>query len=325
VLNETADSLANLVRRGGGIYLKGTISESLNNGKRKLTAYYVAMALKFSFMTMFAIAVILYAFMPIILQVVMLTGGLENWLLAIAFITPNIIASTLEQPTSIAKDVILGGNRPTWFSSMEMYERIMSLVFDYILLFVLKIPQNIGIAALVWIIPLKSFPIKLSVLIMDWIYIQKKLIKMRLRDFAWQTWGAPIPAVISVFFVSVFWFNVVYPPMFAAWGVYATAGITVLIGFLCLIWVYFPAYTLFGGWDKYGINVFSEAVDISGPSRLLFKPVVFANKLLVKSKLHNRFPIPWEDADREMGELMKERFVKDKILKMRQASSPKAE
>jgi len=65
-----------------------------------------------------------------------------------------------------------------------------------------------------------------------------------------------------------------------------------------------------GGWDDYGIKIFSDAVEISGPSKFLFRPIVKVNKLMIKSPLHNRFGIPWKAAQDEAEELMKERFVK---------------
>jgi hypothetical protein len=35
-----------------------------------------------------------------------------------------------------------------------------------------------------------------------------------------------------------------------------------------------------------------------------------------KSPLHNKFPIPWKEAEQEAMDLMQERYVKDKIAKM---------
>jgi hypothetical protein len=313
VLNETADQIANIIRRGGGIYLKGTISEALSNGKSKLTQYYIAFALKFSFMTMMAIGVILFTFLPAILDLFLISGGLENWTLMIAFITPNIISSTTEQVYSTSTDVILGGKRPGFHSIMEIAKTITQFGWDYLLLFVLKWPQKVPILILIWIVALRDFPNKVLALIVNYIFINKKLVRLKIRTFAWQTWIAPIPAAVTVWIMAILWFNIAYSFLIKNTNIYVAGGITVTFGFLCLLWVFFPLYTLFGGWDDYGIKIFTDAVEISGPSKFLFRPIVFANKLLRKSPLHNRFTIPWQDADREAEELMKERFVKQKI------------
>ena len=321
VLNETADSFANLIRRGGGIYLKGTISESLNNNKKELTHYYVAMALKFSFMTMMALAVILIAFMPIVTEIMFISGGLEHWLLAIAFITPNMIESSTEQLNSISGDVILGGNHPGWHSFQSVLNTVMQLGWDYLVLFVFMWPQNASIMVLVWLLALRDFPMKVFTLILNYIYIQKRIIKIRYKEIAWQTWIAPLPAVLGVAIVAQFWFKVVYP-LLGIWiggtiiGVYVIAAITIVVGFFCLLYIFFPLYTAFGGWDDYSINIMSEAIKISGPSKILFKPVDKANRLLIKSPLHNTHPIRWKEADKEASDLMKERFVKDVINKI---------
>jgi hypothetical protein len=316
VLNEAADQIANIVRRGGGLYLKGTISESLSNGKIKLTQYYVAFALKFSFLTMIAIAVILITFMPVITEVMFIAGGLESWMLTIAFITPNIIESTTEQVSSISTDVILGGNKPGFHSFTSILQTVIQFSWDYILLFVLEWPQNAPIITLIWILALRDFPNKIILIIINYTYIQKKLFKIKYKEFLWQTIVAPVPASLAVAAIAAFWFNIVYTPFKLLAGVYVAGGVTILLAVLCLMWIFFPLYTFFGGWDDYGIKVFSNAVEISGPSKILFRPIVKVNKLMVKSPLHNKHPIPYEDAEREADELMRERFVKEKLNDM---------
>jgi len=81
------------------------------------------------------------------------------------------------------------------------------------------------------------------------------------------------------------------------------------------MYTFFPLYTFFGGNDENTLAIFHEAVQISGPSRFLFIPIDKAMLLLAKkSKLHNKFKIPYEKAELEAQELMKERFIKDKIV-----------
>jgi hypothetical protein len=313
VLNETADSIANIIRRGGGIYLKGTIAESLGNGKKELTHFYIAFALKFSFMTMIALAAIVFTFMPAIIDVLFVAGGLEAWSLMTVFITPNIIESTTEQVHSISTDVILGGKHPGWHSFTEILRTLIQFLWDFLLLFVFKWPQTAPIVVLIWILALRDFPNKFTILVLNYIYIQKKIVKIRWSSFAWQAWIAPIPATIGVWGCAAIWLNFVFPILENIMGVYIAAGISILIGFLLLLWVFFPLYTFFGGWDNYGLQIFTNAVEIAGPSKFLFRPIVKANKLLVKSPFHNKHPIPWEKANEEAEILMRERYVKQTI------------
>jgi len=90
-------------------------------------------------------------------------------------------------------------------------------------------------------------------------------------------------------------------------------GISILFAFIgCAMVIFFPLYSAFGGWDKNTMAIFDEAVKISGPSRFLFLPINKTSHFFEKiSPLHNRFPIPYEEALVEADELMKERYIKD--------------
>ena len=94
------------------------------------------------------------------------------------------------------------------------------------------------------------------------------------------------------------------------------AIISILFAFIgCAMFIFFPLYCAFGGYDTNTMEIFDEAVKISGPSRFLFRPINWASHLFEKiSPLHNRFPIPYNDALREADELMKERFIKDRLI-----------
>ena len=82
--------------------------------------------------------------------------------------------------------------------------------------------------------------------------------------------------------------------------------------------LYFPLYGYFGGWDDHNIEIFNEAVRISGPSKFLFNPILKANKLLLKkSSFHNKFEIPWRDGKRGAEELMKEAFINEHLAQNR--------
>ncbi len=75
-------------------------------------------------------------------------------------------------------------------------------------------------------------------------------------------------------------------------------------------------YGVFGGWDDHTISVFKEAVEISGPSKFIFNPILKVTLFLgLRSKLHGKFPIPFEEAVKEAAELMQIRHIKDAIVR----------
>jgi hypothetical protein len=189
----------------------------------------------------------------------------------------------------------------------------ISLLTDVLLLFVWQIPQNASIDALIWIIPMRPFVKNLILLFVQWIYIDRKIVEVQLRQFSWQTFVAPIIPALAVGLVGQIWFNSAYPLLVTYTGIYVTAAVTVVVAFIALLWVFFPLYTFFGGWDDYSIDLFHEAVEISGPSKFLFRPIDYANNLLRKSPFHNRYPIPYKEAHEEAIQIMKERFLKDRI------------
>ena len=70
------------------------------------------------------------------------------------------------------------------------------------------------------------------------------------------------------------------------------------------IFLYFPLYTLFGGWDDNTLTEFEKVIQMSGPSKkLLIFLYKYQKKIAKFSPLHNRYPIASEAAMREAREL----------------------
>lgn len=87
------------------------------------------------------------------------------------------------------------------------------------------------------------------------------------------------------------------------YAIITAGGYLIMMLFLMPIVIFF-FYSLFGGWDDFGLQIFKDAMDISGPSKkfvyLLYKVCEWGHR---HSPLKNRFPIPHEDAERELEEL----------------------
>lgn len=316
-LSRLADSLANIIKAGGGINIYATISEAINNGKKELTSYYISMIWKFVFFFKFAIGAILISFMPLIFEILLVAGGAENYILAAAFIVPNIIATLIEQPVASAEVVILGSNKPAFNTGMRIFQDLANLGFTWFWLIYLGLPARYGISAVIWILPLGGFIPGFIRMFLSWKYIDTNIAPVRFKKFGWQTFIAPLIPSIAIFVIANAWYRWVFYEMIELFGgdnlAMMIAGvISILFAFIgCAMFFFFPMYSAFGGWDKNTMAIFDEAVKISGPSRFLFIPINKASHFFEKSPLHDRFPIPYEQAAIEADELMRERYIKD--------------
>ncbi len=69
--------------------------------------------------------------------------------------------------------------------------------------------------------------------------------------------------------------------------------------------IYFPLYAFLGGWDKVELEIFKDAVEISGPSKWLANFIYkMSYKISQKSPLYNKYPIESEIPLKEMEELI---------------------
>jgi hypothetical protein len=321
-LSALADSLANIIKAGGGINIYATISEAINNGKKELTAYYIAMIWKFVFFFKFAIGAILISFMPLIFELLLVAGGAENYILAAAFIVPNIIATIIEQPIASSEVVILGANKPTFNTITRILNDGGNIFFMWLWIIFLQLPARHGITSVIWIMPLGGFLAGLARMVANWVYIHKNIAPVRVGKFGWQTFVAPLIPAILIFVIAHLWYEYVFHTLIAWFGgtnlaMMVVGVISILFAFVgCMLFFFFPMYAAFGGWDKNTIAIFDEAVRISGPSRFLFLPINKASHWFDRSPLFNRFAIPYEEAMREADELMRERHIRDKLAKM---------
>jgi len=323
-LSGIADEFANIMKTGGGINIRGTLSEAYNSGKKALSSYYLAMQWKFYSMFAFALGALILAFMPFILTTLFSVGSVANYALAAAFVVPNIIATTAEEPINTGENMLLGANKPHVNTLFRVMADVLGMFLMYMALFVFKI-QEMGTTYIIWLIPMLPFLPNLVRGISSWLYIGKKLCPVQWRKFAWQSFIAPIVPSIVYALVGMLWLTYVFPPIengFAGIfndvevGMIAAACITVLFAIFFGLFFTFPAYSMCGGWDDNTIAIFKEAVEISGPSKMFFSPILKVTLFVCKiSPLHGKFPIPHEQAAQEALELMKMRHVKDILAK----------
>ncbi|MBD3353596.1 MAG: hypothetical protein GF364_19085 [Candidatus Lokiarchaeota archaeon] len=310
-LNNLADDLVNMIRQGEGINIKAAISEAYNNDKKDLTRFYMAQQWKWYGFFMYGIGFIIITFFPILLETLLSVSDAENYLLAIPFIIPNVIHTLIESPSSNADNIIYGCSHPLFVSIKKVLVTASGFFFSSLWLIRLEIPQTYGIPAVIWILPMGNFLAELIGVLVSWVYIHKKIVSVHIP--VWQCFVAPLFPSLIVAGVGGIYRNTIYILLFNSVGSIPTAVVSILFAFVgCFMFIYLPFYTYFGGWDDYGLEMFREAVSISGPSRIFFVPIYKLSIWLAdKSPLHNKYPIPWKGADRNSLELMIERYKND--------------
>ncbi|MHA1680545.1 MAG: hypothetical protein ACTSUE_06015 [Promethearchaeota archaeon] len=317
-LNKLADEVANISKRSEGINTKGAFAEAINNGKMKLAQYYIANTFKYYGFFTIGISCVVIGYMPLILQVLLSLGEADNYLLAIPFIVPNILATLLEQPAAEGDKILVMGNKPLFKSLMDIMRTLLGYLFTWLYLFAWMIPQTYGVAAIIWLLPLGGVIPSVIRLILNWWYIGKYIcpLKRPMKKIFWQAFIAPvIPGLITIA-SGYAWYAWVFPYLAMAVTPIIAAAISIVFAMIFgLIFCFIVLYGFFGGWDEHSLSVFKEAVDISGPSRIFFVPVLKWTRALTKiSPFHNKFPMDHEDAEREMIELMIQR---EKVQKMK--------
>ncbi|MBD3187818.1 hypothetical protein GF325_13365 [Candidatus Bathyarchaeota archaeon] len=144
--------------------------------------------------------------------------------------------------------------------------------------------------------------------IAKWIagYIILRVKVLTFRVCPWQTFVAPaIAGFVEVLYISL-GVEFLYPVLVGIMGTVPAAVVLVLVGiFTGPFLVFFPVYSLVGGWDDVSIAIVQKAATMSGPSKPLVNMI---SKISLKaskiSPLHGRFPIDNKGVNQEIQELM---------------------
>ncbi len=281
-LSEFADGITNYIKIGGGINIRPTISEAFNSGKKKLTSYYISMSWKFIMFFLFALGTIIIVFLPSLLSVLLDVAGAKEYVLAVFFIIPNFIATTIEQPVVTAEDTILGANKPLFNSIIMIGSYFIEVLLIFLSVNVFRIHEIWGIKAIFWLIPLIPFIPNLIRLIASWIFIDKKIAQVQIKKFSWQSFVAPIAPALIIGCLGFLWTKFAYPFISDLTTPLISGIITLVFAIIgCMLFIFFPLYAYFGGWDEHTLVVFQEACEISGPSRIIFAPILRISKWVV--------------------------------------------
>ncbi len=301
-LSGFASGISGIINYGMGINLTQLFAESYMNDKKRLTQYYITQYIRFATMVQFFFIAILGVVLMII-DPTFRAMGLDNYMLAIPFIIPQIIRN-LQQPfTSLADSIMLGTNHPTFLMIIRFLEEIFKVVFMWLWIMALQLPYKYGLAAIIWIMPCGIYPAILFKTITLYVFINKKILTVQINY--WQTFVAPAIACITTLVLGLIIKATVFDPVLNNFNIIFALGI--MIGFVVLMLMigFFPIDTLAGGWDDDSMREFRKAAVMSGPSYPLVYPMYKMIELAARvSPLHNKFKFDSAPALQEVKELL---------------------
>jgi hypothetical protein len=295
----------------GDINITSPLAESINNGKKELTNFYLSQAFKYWAFIGFAMGAIIVVLLPIVGVVLnILPEVAQQYQSSLIFIIPGMIAMLPDVPMKHFDRVLAAAGKVWIKSSTELICNFMNIGVWYYFIYI-EI-WNFGTIGIIILFILGGFPSKLFKFFVYLIYIEKKIVKIRISW--WQTFGASICTFFVVFAVGYIFVYFGFMPMLyynmGQMGAEVGAIVTAIIGLLVILFGFmifvFPlSYALFGGWDEFGLEVLRKSYLLSGPSKPFIKWLYFFSVKGSKiSPLYNKHKIPFQKAFDEAKELL---------------------
>ena len=282
-----------------------SLAEAYPNGKIKLSQFYVAYSFAWqNFFAMLYLA-ILISYYPLVVYFINHVDGLENYQSAVVFILPMVIPKIFGPIFDLPGGILWAALKIHVDVITRLIELGANVFFVWLFVFYLRIQDN-GIAGIVFIFTFDGFFAKVIKITAQWFYIKKNIFEIKIY---WMTSVViPLAAGLPIYLFSGIWTNLVILPLINAIGIIPAAVVTVILGiFIIPFFGYLPFLGILGKWDDFQLYTFKRAVSMSGPSRIFFIPFLKSIEMGVtvgrRLKTHNRFKIPWDDAEREMIEL----------------------
>ncbi|MHA1682740.1 MAG: hypothetical protein ACTSUE_17505 [Promethearchaeota archaeon] len=278
-------------------------TEAYQNGKIKLCQYYNAHALRFfAINSGFAVAIMLTVIS--MFQNIFLGLGLDRYLLTVPFLIPALIYRASQPYVNYPGKILIAANKPTFLMILNFFQQGGRIFFLWLTILIFRV-QDFGIFGIVYAITLGDFPAIIIKTIIAFIYINRRVFKMKLM--IWQTFIAPAAATATLF--TIFWlFKVLFLEILFAWNFYAALGVGIGFLMILVLILYFPLTVSLGGWDENSMRDFRKAVKMSGPSkglvRMIAKGVFWAER---RASWHNRFKYNDDGVFREIQELVETR------------------
>nr|MDO8115323.1 hypothetical protein [Candidatus Sigynarchaeota archaeon] len=300
-LIDLARTIANLVNLRYDY--SAILSESYNNGKKKLAQYAVTHYLQnWMYLASFLTVQIAIMIPPVFSHL----GG--NFAATASIIPLYVIPRLLVTPAVIGAEFLQAFDRPEYRTYGIITEKVVKMVTVFLFLspWGLTALPVLGETALLPLYVVHDIPAYIAITAVEFYLVHKKCVRIKIN--VWQMFGATaisLLAVIPVNLVMVQIFN-------ATWAAYPSivAVVPLIALFLFAMLFFLPmlmffVYGLVGGFDSRGIQHFANAVVLCGPSKFIVN--IFCKCAAAgfnRSPLKDRFKTPWEEADKEASELM---------------------
>ncbi len=299
--------LAGPIGQFGDFALETSIAESYSNGKKKLAEFYLAYSMRWRLFFMTMLTMVVVAIIPFFFIAIKELGAFTYYQGAELFLLPGIIYKLLRIYVDIPTSVMIGAKKISQHNVLRVIEECGKVFFTWLLVVVFRIHEAWGIVGLTLVVGYRHvvpyFGIKA---LGGMLYIHKKLFPVRF--YLTITFAIPLVASLPSIGVAQLFYHTLFPAIKAAIGLVPTLAIGVAVLFPVILFTFFPLNALLGGFDDYQLHTFKKAINISGPSKPIFKQVyaltMIGARLAKKRGLHGRFPIPWREAHEEMRQLM---------------------
>lgn len=299
-------TLAGQMAQFGDFALSTAIAEAYMSGKKKLSEFYISYSLRWRFFFMVMLGMIIFGMMPFYYVAIQELAAYQYYQGIEIFMIPAILARLAWVFVEIPDAVMWGAKHITAHNIIRVGEEFLKLFFIWFFVIHLRIQDNWGLIGLTYLIGFTDWiPIFIKTAVC-YIYIRVRILKIKV--YVIPTFVIPflsaLPAVIlaQTVYYTIFW------PVVDILGLLPTLVICIAVYFIFIVYTYFPMNAILGGLDDYQLFTFSKAVDLAGPSKFIFKGVLKlmngSVKIARKFKLHGRFPIPYKEAHKEMGELL---------------------
>jgi hypothetical protein len=299
-------SFAGQIRQFGDFALMNSIAEAYPNGKKKLAEFYFSSSVKWRYMFMIMIAFIIIAIYPFFVVLIKELKALQYYQGAELFILPGVFIRLVWPFVEMPDAIMWGAKHITQHNIIRVGEELCKLFFVWLFVVVMRVQETWGLFGLLFLIGFNGWVPTWIKTIVCYIYINKRIMKLKVY---WRsTIIIPLIASLPNIGMAQFWYYTVFFPMKAAIGLETTLVLSIALFFIVIIFTYFPLVAIMGGLDDYQLFTFRKAVALSGPSKPLFKAVewLVLKGVIISKKLgwHARYPIPYEEAHREIKELM---------------------
>ncbi|MFX0102429.1 MAG: hypothetical protein ACFFCS_22880 [Candidatus Hodarchaeota archaeon] len=298
--------LAGQMGQFGDFALSTAIAEAYMSGKKKLSEFYISYSLRWRMFFMVMLGMIIFGMMPFYFVAIQELAAYQYYQGIEIFIIPAIIAKLLWVFVAIPDSIMWGARHITAHNIIRVVEEFGKMFFVWYFVIYLRIQETWGLVGLTYLIGFTDWvPIFIKTAVC-YIYVRLRILKIKI--YVIPTFVIPfisaLPAVVlaQTVYYTIFW------PTVDVLGLLPTLVLCIAVYFIFIVYTYFPMNAILGGLDDYQLFTFAKAVDLSGPSKFMFKGVLKlmngSVKIARKLKLHGRFPIPYKEAHKEIRELL---------------------